>query len=117
MCNIIIVDLNSKEIPLKVSKKLARMIFYYQTAHYELLFELREFLSEHIYTCFFTNFFFEHNGQRLNDYTELSQLDLKTNPRIFMKPDKYDDQTARAHIKKLVDILEQPPTLTMNIDG
>ena len=78
----------------------------FQTAHYELLFELREFLSEHIYTCFFTNFFFEHNGQRLNDYTELSQLDLKTNPRIFMKPDKYDDQTARVHIKKLVDILE-----------
>jgi hypothetical protein len=76
--NIIIVDLNSKELPLKSS------------AH-EMIFELREYLSEHVYTCFFTNFYFEHNGQRLNDYTELSQLDLKTNPRIFMKPDKYDD--------------------------
>ena len=56
-----------------------------------MLFELRESLSEHVYTCFFTNFYFEHNGQRLNDYTELSQLDLKTNPRLFMKPDRYDD--------------------------
>ena len=82
-----------------------------------MIFELREFLAEHVYTCFFTNFYFEHNGQRLNDYIELSQLDLKTNRRIFMKPEKYDDRSARNHIKKLVNILEQPPVLTMNIVG
>ncbi len=56
---------------------------------YELVFELREFLAEHVYTCFFTNFYFEHAGQRLNEYSELSELDLESNPRIVMKPGKY----------------------------
>ncbi len=55
---------------------------------YELVFELREFLAEHVYTCFFTNFYFEHAGQRLNEYSELSELDLESNPRIVMKPGK-----------------------------
>ena len=50
--------------------------------------ELREFLAEHVYTCFFTNFYFEHAGQRLSEYTQLSELDLDTNPRIVMKPGK-----------------------------
>jgi len=27
-----------------------------------MVLELREFLNEHIYTCFFTNFYFEYNG-------------------------------------------------------
>ena len=59
-----------------------------QTVAYEMVFELREFLSEHIYTCFFTNFYFEHAGQRLNEYSELMELDLVSNPRIVMKPGK-----------------------------
>lgn len=41
-----------------------------------MVFELREFLNEHIYTCFFTNFYFEYNGQPLNEYIELTELDL-----------------------------------------
>ena len=53
-----------------------------------MVFELREFLAEHVYTCFFTNFYFEHAGQRLNEYSELSELDLASNPRIIMKPGK-----------------------------
>jgi hypothetical protein len=27
---------------------------------YELLLELREFINEHVTTCFFTNYFLEH---------------------------------------------------------
>jgi hypothetical protein len=30
---------------------------------YELIIELREFLAEHVYTCFFTNYFLEHDGK------------------------------------------------------
>ena len=82
-----------------------------------MVFELREFLAEHVYTCFFTNFYFEHAGQRLNEYSELSELDLASNPRIIMKPDKYDEKSARSHIKKLVDILEKPPVLTLITQG
>jgi hypothetical protein len=55
---------------------------------YELVLELREFLNEHVYTCFFTNYYFEHDGKRLNDYTELSELNLKETSKIYMKPGK-----------------------------
>lgn len=79
----------------------------------ELVIELREFLAEHVYTCFFTNFYFEHAGVRLNDYSELSEIDLIANPRLIMKPERYDEKSARTHIKKFVDILEKPPVLTM----
>ena len=75
---------------------------------------MREYLNAHIYTFFFTNFTFEHNGIALNEYTELSELDLVANPRIVMKPAKYDDKAARIHIKKLVSILECPTVLTNN---
>ena len=76
---------------------------------------MREFLSEHVYTCFFTNFYFEHNGAKLNEYTELAELDLQSNAKIFMRPDKYDEKAARTHIKRLVDILEKAPVLTNSV--
>ena len=53
---------------------------------YEMVLELREFLNEHIYTCFFTHYYFEHQGRKLNDYTELSELNLLEDPRIYMRP-------------------------------
>ena len=55
---------------------------------YEMLLELREFLNEHVYTCFFTNYYFEHAGQKLNDYTELAELNLQEDPKIYMRPCK-----------------------------
>ena len=79
-----------------------------------MVFELREFLNEHIYTCFFTNFYFEYNGQPLNEYIELTELDLASNPKIFMRPKAYDDTNARVHIKRLLEVLEKPPVLTNN---
>ena len=69
-----------------------------QTVMYEMVFELREFLAEHVYTCFFTNFYFEHAGQKLNEYSELSELDLAANPRIFMRPGKHP--TIKAYTTK-----------------
>jgi len=53
---------------------------------YELVLELREFLNEHAFTCFFTHYYFEHKGKKLNDYTELRELDLVEEPKIFMRP-------------------------------
>ena len=74
----------------------------------EMVQDLREFLSEHVHTALYTNFYFEHAGQRLSEYSELGELDLVSNPRIVMKPDKYDERSARQHVKRLVDILEKP---------
>lgn len=52
---------------------------------YEMVLELREFLSEYVFTCFVTHYYFEHKGRRLNDYTELEELDLHDDPRIYMR--------------------------------
>ena len=72
LVNLVIVDLNGREINLKM-------------VQYELILELREFLSEHAYTCFFTNYYLEHNGTKLSDYCDLAELDLENHPRIFMR--------------------------------
>jgi hypothetical protein len=77
-----------------------------------MVLELREFLNEHAFTCFFTNFYFMHDGVRLNDYTELEKLNLAEKPEIYMKPDKYDEKSARLHIQRFKNILTVPPVLT-----
>ncbi len=51
-----------------------------------MVLELREFLNEHVFTCFFTHYYFEHQGKKLNDYTELRELDLTEEPKIYMRP-------------------------------
>ena len=51
-----------------------------------MILELREFLNEHVYTCFFTHYHFEHMGKKLNDYTELAELNFEEDPRICMRP-------------------------------
>ncbi len=71
--NLVIVDLNKREINLKVSVLPFLML---QMVQYEIVLELREFLNEHVYTCFYSHYYFEHNGQRLNDYSELAELAL-----------------------------------------
>jgi hypothetical protein len=75
LVNITIVDLNQREIKLKM-------------VQYELILELREFLSEHVYTCFFTNYYLEHQGKKLSDYSDLSELNLNeegTDNKIYMR--------------------------------
>lgn len=42
----------------------------------EQIAELREVLLENVNTCFFTNYYFEHKGQRLPEGQELKALDL-----------------------------------------
>jgi hypothetical protein len=53
-----------------------------------MVLELREFLQDHVNTCFFTHYFFQHMGKRLNDYTEINELPLQEDNQIFMKPGK-----------------------------
>jgi len=93
--NITIKDLNGREIKLKMLQ-------------YELILELREFLSEHVYTCFFTNYYLEHGGIKLSDYSNLAEMDLESDPFIYMKPQLYTENSARAHIKRCNEILTEP---------
>lgn len=60
--NITIVDLNGKEINLKVNTLIYdhQLTNDMQQVQYEMVLELREFLNEHALTCFFTHYYFEH---------------------------------------------------------
>lgn len=95
LLSLTIVDLNQREIPLKM-------------VQYEMVLELREFLAEHVYTCFFTHYYFEHAGQRLNDYSELAELELDSDNKIYMRPDSYDERASRAHVRRLRELLNTP---------
>ena len=81
--NIIIIDLNQHEIPLKIVKA-------------ELVLELIEYLSEHVFTCFFTNYSLEVNGKILNEMADLIDVGLtEENNKIYMRTKAYDQNSSR----------------------
>ena len=73
-----------------------------------MILELREFLSEHVQTCFYTHYYFEHNSKRISDYTDVSELDLAASSTIYMRADIYDERASRQHVARLKDILSNP---------
>jgi hypothetical protein len=94
--------LNKREINLKV-------------VQYELVVELIEYLSEHAYTCFFTNYFLEYNGKALDEYVDLSSIGLtQDDNKIYMRTKQYDQKSCRAHIQKVNDIFTKPSVLNMS---
>ena len=77
----------------------------------EQITELRDVLLENVNTCFFTNYYFEHLGKRLPEFTELRSLDLSQDDRIFMREDEYTERTAKSHLRRFQEILYEPPVL------
>jgi hypothetical protein len=73
-------------------------------------------LNDNVNTCFYTNYYFEHNGKRVNDYDELSSLEFQKDLKIYMKPDLYNERTARTHYKKFKEILYNPGVLNLSND-
>lgn len=43
-----------------------------------MVIEIREFLKDYIKTCFFTNYYFEYEGKRLNDFTDFKELKIRS---------------------------------------
>ena len=81
--NIVIIDLNQHEIPLKIVKA-------------ELVLELIEYLSEHVFTCFFTNYSLEVGGKVLNEMADLIDVGLtEENNKIYMRTKAYDQNSSR----------------------
>ena len=77
-----------------------------------MLIEIKEFLTEYVYTAFYTHYYFEHQGQKLNDYTEVALLNLKDEPILYMRVDKYDDKAVRNHVRRVKEILFTPTLLS-----
>lgn len=94
----------------------------------EMVLELREFLTEHVYTCFFTNYQLEYRGHKLNEFSDLSALDaidleldgaiketsnqLEDVKTLYMKPQLYTEAAARLQIKRTTELLTTPCLLT-----
>lgn len=65
-------------------------------------------------------------GQRINEYTEIAEVPLHEDSRIYLRAgkntdgspdvDKYDEKSARQHIKKTRDLLSGPMVLTSSPD-
>lgn len=102
--SIVIVDLSKREIQLRMMER-------------ELVLELREFLQEHVYTCFFTAYNLVYRGVVISDYADLgclAAIDSDLPPqdekvaRIEMRPILYTESTARAHVKRCTELLTTP---------
>ena len=102
--SLVIVDLSKREIALRMMER-------------ELVLELREFLQEHVLTCFFTAYNLVYRGVTISDYADLGCLaaidqDLGPNDdsvaRIHMRPVLYTESTARAHVKRCKELLTTP---------
>lgn len=66
-----------------------------------MVLELREFLNEHVYTCFYTHYYFEHAGVKLNDYTELAVLDLASDSNIYLRPGMIIESVSNINYRKI----------------
>ena len=51
---------------------------------------------------------------RVNDFSELQELDLVSDdePTFYMRIDRYDERSGRAHVKRVKEILGRPTVLT-----
>ena len=87
-----------------------------QMAPNEMIMEVREFLSENVYTWFFTNYYLEHAGNKLSDFDDISELDLAADNRIYMRPQLYNEKSARQHILKVNDLLSNPKQLHQQVE-
>ena len=96
----------------------------------EMVLELREFLTEHVYTCFFTNYQLEYRDRKLNEFSDLGALEaidleldgetaaktqlqqLEETKTLYMKPQLYTEAAARLQIKRCTELLTTPCLLT-----
>lgn len=79
---------------------------------FESVLEVREFLSEHVQTVFFTNFEIQVRGQPVSDLEPLESLfSQEEGLTLHMRALKYDEKAARAHVKKITEVLQNPQIL------
>jgi len=77
--------------------------------------DIRQFLFESVDTCYITNYNLYLNGNKLNDFSELSEItDLKADSVIEMQEAFYDERSIRFHVRHLRDLLNSTQ-ITTNI--
>ncbi|KAJ9068912.1 Intracellular distribution of mitochondria [Entomophthora muscae] len=73
----------------------------------ETLQDIRQSIIENPFTYFYSCFYLEHEGVRLNDYHELAAIaDFKEKPQLKLKEDVYSERESRIHILRLRELLK-----------
>ena len=83
----------------------------------EVVTELRDILLENVNTAFFTNYYFEYKGNRLDEYTEIKALNLEDDARFILREDEYDERACRIHLRRLQEVLYEPTVLNLITDS
>lgn len=68
--------------------------------------DVRQSIVETPDTFQYTCFHLEHNGQRINDFVELSEVkDLKPNDELTLVEDPYTEKEARLHVVRIRELI------------
>eukprot|EP00041_Stephanoeca_diplocostata_P031856 m.1002888 g.1002888 ORF g.1002888 m.1002888 type:complete len:1315 (+) comp24038_c1_seq2:210-4154(+) len=70
--------------------------------------DIRQFLLDQAHhSNAMTCFYFEHEGQRLNDIMEIGAISgLEANPNIHVQHDEYNDRNVRVHVRRLRELVQ-----------
>eukprot|EP00466_Bigelowiella_natans_P004222 jgi/Bigna1/69564/fgenesh1_pg.9_\ len=103
--------INMPRIVLSVENPLGKAVLIDATPT-DCLMDIRQYLLETPESCYFTCYQLVHEGKVINDYAELSEYpELKEDKAntIKMVPGFYDEPAARVHVRRLREIIVNPP--------
>ncbi|KAI9809499.1 MAG: Intracellular distribution of mitochondria [Pycnora praestabilis] len=68
--------------------------------------EVRQYIVEFPNTFQYSCFHLEHNGQRINDFVELSDIDsISSEPALTLVEDPYTEKEARIHLVRIRELI------------
>ncbi|KAK2742378.1 Intracellular distribution of mitochondria [Onygenales sp. PD_40] len=80
--------------------------------------DVRQSIVELPGTFQYTSFHLEHNGERINDYVELSEVkDLKADSEVVLVEDPYTEKEARMHVVRIRELIGAAGDRVDNLHG
>ncbi|GAB5586112.1 Intracellular distribution of mitochondria [Umbelopsis nana] len=75
----------------------------------EAIHDIKQSIIESPETCIYSCFYLTFNGEKLNDFQELGEVEgITTESELLLVEDTYTDRDARIHINRLRDLLAGP---------
>ncbi|KAJ1738522.1 Intracellular distribution of mitochondria, partial [Coemansia sp. RSA 1821] len=79
--------------------------------------DIKQVVSETPSTVEYSCFSLQYNGQRLNDFSELGELDLELECQLDLIEEEYTEREARLHVSRLRDLLTSTVTASADVAG
>ncbi|KAJ1667244.1 Intracellular distribution of mitochondria [Coemansia sp. RSA 1813] len=84
----------------------------------ETIQDLKQVVSETPATIEYSCFYLALDGQRLNDFAELGEIEgLEKDSQLLVVEDQYTEREARLHVNRLRDLLVGPATANSTVAG